>query len=67
MRGLKIGLLVIGMTACGSDKTVSARNTPPTALVTFPADGAELLEGEEVIAIGQAADADNASAELTAS
>lgn len=67
MRGLIVGLSVIGMMACGSDKTVSARNTPPTALVTFPANGAELLEGDEVIAIGQAADADNASADLTAS
>ena len=67
MRGLLVGLSVFGMTACGGEKTVSARNTPPTALITFPADGAEMLEGEEVMAIGQAADADNDSADLTAS
>lgn len=52
--------------SCAGEKTVSARNSAPTGLITFPSEGASFMEGEEVLAIGQAADSDHASADLQA-
>lgn len=57
-------LLFVSLSACTSDKGVTVYNTDPSATITSHEEGAELLEGYDIIFRGSVSDANHQNANL---
>jgi hypothetical protein len=66
MQRFEILLPIAWLFACGSDKGVTAFNSPPTASITSHSDGDEIREGYAVDLVAVLSDLNHQPSELTA-
>ena len=59
-------LLLFGLVACTSDKSITTVNATPEAVITSHFDGDEVREGYAIVLRGSASDSNNTYDELTA-